>query len=307
MILTAAVLQLSGCKVQLQGPSGPPEFQPQGLYIQTDDDVTRILSIACGPVRHSARPQETKCFFLHQVRVFRDLAFSGKRIEITERWGTMETDPDEALLTRTVFVRYHVEVKEGEEWKVDALSGPKVDRELTGDDTFLHLHFREGCLQDDEGCWKRLPGNLIYYSPETRASLEDWETVFHKFEGQSVAFSPSLDYFLRNGMIVEGQKFKLKGQCNTEASVMASGGGYSALKSGTSPSRCGAVFTVEPETKDKWNLAELYSLRTGTGTPMSAEKAQELSEKEKRRQEIRERIKRGEKVSQEELLEVLED
>lgn len=219
----------------------------------------------------------------------------------------METDPDEALLTRTVFVRYHVEVKEGEEWKVDALSGPKVDRELTGDDTFLHLHFREGCLQDDEGCWKRLPGNLIYYSPETRASLEDWETVFHKFEGQSVAFSPSLDYFLRNGMIVEGQKFKLKGQCNTEASVMASGGGYSALKSGTSPSRCGAVFTVEPETKDKWNLAELYSLRTGTGTPMSAEKAQELSEKEKRRQEIRERIKRGEKVSQEELLEVLED
>lgn len=331
ILLLVAVSSLAACAVQLQGPSGNPQYQPSGLYLQMDGDTLRVLSIACGTIRHSAAPDQEKCFFVHQIRIFRDLAFSGKRIEITERWGTMEMDPDEALLTRVVFVRYHSEIREGEEWQVEKLSGPVVDRELTGDDTFLHLKMEDGCLRDDNGCWHRRPGNVLLADesaflsedqgtaeaedpssdPEADPGRKEQKMIFSLFPAPSsnseLAFSPALDFFLRNGVVRQNEEILLQNsQCKKKVRVTHFGGGYLLLQGIHSDKQCGDSFTLMPETKQKWNLAELYSLRTGTGTPMEAGDG-EQTEKEKRRKEIREKIKRGEEVTQEELLEVLED
>ena len=309
MILLASLIS---CKTQLRGPSGDPDFPLAGLYTQRDGDTWRILSIACGGIRHSVDPQQQQCLFLHQIRVPRDLTFSGKRFEITERWGLIESDPDEALLTRTVFVRYYQEIKEGDSWKVENFSRPFVDRELKGDDLFLHLKFEDGCLRDDEGCWIRNQGNLVLQEEiQKSAETEEDSSIQHIFEpvsGQSgLAFSPTLEFFLRNGMVRSGESFTLKSdKCSKKARTTRFGAGFVVLE-GDSLANCGPEFTVIPETKQNWNLAELYSLRTGLGTPMKTDSEKELTEKEKRRQEIRERIQRGEEVSQEELLEVLEN
>ncbi len=268
--------------------------------------------------------------FVHQIRVARDLALSGKRVEITERWGKAQTDLDEALLTRTVFIRYYTEIKGAEQWKIEALGGPVVDRELKGDDTFLHLRFEEGCLRDDNGCWIREDGNFVLWKPtstdqngaqeqsELPEEHRSVQEIFKRFEasrspGAGVAFSPATEFFLQNGILRLNQPFQLtNGKCSASVKATHSGGGFIVIH-GSIPSECGEAFTVVPETKQKFNLAELYSLRAGLGTPLLAEKQnekkdpEELSEKEKRRQEIRERIKRGEEVSQEELLEVLEN
>ncbi len=309
-LLATLILFSLSCKTQLRGPSGAPDFELSGLYTQRDGDTWRILSIACGGIRHSVDPDQTQCLFLHQVRVPRDLTFSGKRFEITERWGVIDTDPDEALFTRTVFVRYHQEIKDGDAWKVENFSRPQVDRELKGDDVFLLLRFEEGCLRDDEGCWNRVPGNLTLQdsrsSPDTDS--DDIQLIFQQFSGQKgLAFSPALEFFLRNGMARSGQKFQLKNdRCSLQASTTRFGAGFIVLDSAPE-AKCGTQFTVIPETKQNWNLAELYSLRAGLGTPMKTDDQKELTEKEKRREEIRERIRRGEEVSQEELLEVLEN
>ena len=108
-------------------------------------------------------------------------------------------------------------------------------------------------------------------------------------------------------MARSGQKFQLKNdRCSLQASTTRFGAGFIVLDSAPE-AKCGTQFTVIPETKQNWNLAELYSLRAGLGTPMKTDDQKELTEKEKRREEIRERIRRGEEVSQEELLEVLEN
>ncbi len=311
-ILSALIMGMSGCKTQLRGPSGPPSFELAGLYSQRDGDTWRILSIACGGIRHSVDPDQEKCLFLHQIRVPRDLTFSGKRFEITERWGVIDSDPDEALLTRTVFIRYYQEIKDGDDWKVENLSRPHIDRELKGDDVFLLLTFEDGCLRDDEGCWNRTPGNLVLWNSENNGNANpeessDIQQIFQPFMGQEgLAFSPTLEFFLRNGVVRSDQGFPVKNDgCNKKTKTSRFGAGFILLDS--PPENCGTSFDVIPETKQNWNLAELYSLRAGLGTPMETDDEAELTEKEKRRAEIRERIRRGEEVSQEELLEVLEN
>ena len=305
---------LAYCKMQLRGPEGEPTFTPQGLYFKMDGDQIQVLSIACGTIRHSENPGAIQCLFVHQLRINRDLTFSGKRIEITERWGIVDSDTDELLLTQTAFLRYHVEIKKGDAWSVDELSRPIVDREVRGDDRFLLLQYADGCLQSDGECWQRSDGNLVMPSDSRAADSEAQQALFAPFKEQkfNLGFSPALTFFLSKGFAIEGKEITLHSpKCkDIGAKIRASGGGYVLLEQNTSRAAarmdsCGPAFTAIPDTKPKWTLAEMYSLRTGLDTPIEEIQDGKLSEKEKRRAEIRERIKRGEEVSKEELLEVL--
>lgn len=116
---------LSACSLTLREPPGPPAHPPGGLWLHREGERIEALRIVCGPAR---------CWFRDSVIFFRTLTFSGRVVNLTERSGFLETSAGELLQVQTEYRSEQLRLPDGNLRAADPVQvRSTVDRIVRGE------------------------------------------------------------------------------------------------------------------------------------------------------------------------------
>lgn len=272
LLLLPLLPLIAACSLKLDQPEGPPAHSPEGLWVYNEKGYLNILRVSCGE----------RCWFRDTVLFYRELPLSGKVFQQTQRSGYLKTSATEVLLVQTEFRNERIS------WHDASAPLVQLDRVVHGETPFRLLHWVDKqILEDEDGRFERsCPGDCR----------------------QPAALVASMS----------GAPMKII--ISPDAAVLNSAD-YSwpaGLKPPFSTGLFGFLKTEQPDgpyallLKNPINLSRFYeshiSLTPGAAALKVSEDRKSAAEleRQKRREEIRRRIKAGEPVSKEEMLEVLE-
>ncbi|MBW7857087.1 MAG: hypothetical protein H3C43_02015 [Leptonema sp. (in: Bacteria)] len=284
--LTIFYVFVASCSIQLKQPKAPPDFWPDGLWLKNGrslinekkaTDHFELLRIICN---------DSQCWFRSTVLYYRKLPISGLVFNKTERSGYIETSVNELLLMQTEFKSERIE------WPNDSTSKPKsmIDRVVHGESKFrlFNLNFENQTSIESDGdvfdrqCNQDCKNPIALLLPLSNLNKQ-------------LVISPDSEFLGSQNL---NWPTDLQPNQKTELMFLAE----SDLSIGRLP----------VSTKSKIDLATVFESQISF-TPGS--KALELrqkrqrsvdAEKQKRIDDIKQRLKDGKPVSREEMLEILD-
>lgn len=259
------------CSLRLHQPEGDPAHPPEGLWLYQEKNNLDVLRISCAG----------RCWFRNVFLNYRELPLSGKVVHQTVRSGYLQTSATEVLLVQTEFRRERIEWKDAAEPKV------MLDRVVHGETRFRLLHWKSADELEDGEVFRRLcradcagPLALIASFPESKTKM---------------LVSPDATALPQDSL-----------SWPADLQPPFKGGMFSLMQTTREP----GPFVVPVKGRVDLGLAyeSIISLTPGAQALDLSRKRRDAVEleKQKRRDEIRRRLKAGEPVSKEEMLEVLE-
>jgi hypothetical protein len=258
------------CSLRLHQPEGRPAYPPEGLWLYQDDNNLDVLRIVC----------KDRCWFRNVFLNYRELPLSGPVVHQTVRSGYLQTSATEILLVQTEFRTERIE------WKSAADPVVHLDRLLHGETRFRLLRWKSADELED--------GEVFQRQCHTDCSSPLATIALIPRYNKKILVSPDAAA-LSQGILL----------WPADLQPPYRSGVFSFVET----DRTGP-FTVAVKERVDLGLAyeSLISLTPGAqALDLSRRRrdAEEL-EKKKRREDVRRRLKAGEPVSKEEMLDVLE-
>lgn len=275
-LLTSATILLflvvaASCSLRLHQPEGNPAHPPEGLWLYQDKNSLDVLRISCAG----------RCWFRSVFLNYRELPLSGTVVHQTVRSGYLQTSATEVLLVQTEFRSERIE------WKDAAQPKVTLDRVVHGETRFRLFHWKSPDELEDGDVFRRQcradcagPLALIASLPESKKKMLVSPDAA-ALPQESLNWPPDLRPPFKEGV-------------------------FSLMET----KREDGPFSVPVKGRVDLGLAyeSIISLTPGAQALDLSRKRRDAVEleKQKRRDEIRRRLKAGEPVSKEEMLEVLE-
>lgn len=270
-IILLFFLVILSCSLRLYQPEGNPLHPPEGLWFYQDKNSLDVLRISCAG----------RCWFRNVFLNYRELPLSGKVVHQTMRSGYLQTSATEVLLVQTEFRSERIE------WKDAAEPVVMLDRVVYGETRFRLLHWKSADELEDGEVFQRQcradcagPLALIASFPETKTKMLVSPDAA-ALPQDSLSWPADLRPPFQNGV-------------------------FSLIETPRKP----GPFAIPVKGSVDLGLAyeSIISLTPGAQALDLLRKRRDAAEleKQKRRDEIRRRLKAGEPVSKEELLEVIE-
>lgn len=273
-IAILCLLSASACYVQLRSPEGPPAFPVEGLWVEKSieggSDRIRLLWIEQNPISGGETPPY---LYTLLVVVGRNLAIRDQTLVITRRTGEARTSQGELLLMQRGFVngtrRILQKPLDPDIWQAADFSSENQEMKIEKAYNYDVLEFdKDGSMSGSDGQFVRAAPVAVSRHP----SVAVWRT---SKDGTQAA-----GFLFPSGRLGAGSRLKMPGR-DPEATISGVAGEYVTLSIGKG--------ALKP------------------GDAMVSADAREDYRRQLTKEEVLEKLRKGEPVPREDLIRALGD